>query len=73
MYHITGFSTPYVQHVDCAAGFHLGPIGTCIIGTDDPARPVVVEHRDNQVGCETKSVTKQDAAGNSETKTKTNC
>ena len=72
MYPITHYATPYVQHADCAAGFHIGPVGTCILGTDDP-RPVVVEHPDDHMGCETKSVTRQDAAGNSETKTKTNC
>ena len=72
MYHSTDFSTPYVQRVDCAVGFHLGPVGTCVIGTDDP-RPAVVERRDNDAGCETKTVTKQDADGNSVTRTKTNC
>jgi hypothetical protein len=72
MYPITNYTTPYIQHIDCAAGFHVGPIGTCILGTDDP-HPAVVEHRDDNVGCETKSVTKQDSMGNSETKTKTNC
>jgi len=72
MYPAAHFTTPYVQHVDCAAGFHLGPVGACILGTDDH-RPDVAEHRDDNGGCDTKSVTKQDAAGNSETKTKTNC
>ncbi len=72
IYRITQYSTPYIQHVDCAVGFHLGPLGTCVIGTDDPG-PAVVERHDDNVGCETKSVTKQDAAGNSMTKTKTNC
>jgi hypothetical protein len=72
MYH-TQYSTPIIQHVDCAVGFHLGPVGTCVIGTDDPAPPAVIERRDDNVGCETKSVTKQDASGNSVTKTKTNC
>ena len=72
MYRITQYSMPYIQHVDCAVGFHLGPLGTCVIGTDDPG-PAVVERHDDNVGCETKSVTKQDAAGNSVTKTKTNC
>jgi hypothetical protein len=70
MYPVTNYTTQYIQHVDCAAGFHIGPIGTCILGTDDHP---VVEHRNDNVGCETKSVTRQDAAGNSETKTKTNC
>jgi hypothetical protein len=45
-----------IQHVDCAVGFHLGPVGTCVIGTDDPAPPAVIERRDDNVGCETKSV-----------------
>lgn len=37
---------PYVQTVDCAVGAHLGPLGACIIGTDDPpAAPVIVEQR----------------------------
>jgi hypothetical protein len=58
--------------VDCAVGFHLGPLGTCVIGGDDPG-PAVVERHDDNVGCETKAVIKQDAAGNSMTKTKTNC
>ena len=72
MYRIPQYSTPYIQHVDCAVGFHLGPLGTCVIGGDDPG-PAVVERHDDNVGCETKAVTKQDAAGNSVTKTKTNC
>ncbi len=72
MYPVTHYATPNIQHVDCAAGFHLGPIGTCILGNDDP-HPAVVEHHDDNVGCETKSVTRQDSMGNSETKTKTNC
>jgi hypothetical protein len=39
-------ASPYVQTVDCAVGAHLGPLGACVIGTDDPsAPPVVVEHR----------------------------
>jgi hypothetical protein len=72
MYPITHYATPYVQHVDCAAGFHVGPVGTCIIGTEEP-HDRVMERRDDHVGCDTKSVTRQDEAGNSETKTKTNC
>ena len=46
--------------------------GRASLATDDPG-PAVVERHDDNVGCETKSVTKQDAAGNSVTKTKTNC
>ena len=71
-----------VRYVDCAVGFHIGPAGACILGVDkDPPPPPpraivvdpppVVEH--NEGGCETKSVNRTDAEGNSETKTKSNC
>jgi hypothetical protein len=73
--------SPSVHDVDCAVGFHIGPAGACILGVDrDPPPPravvvdpppVVVEHGDG--GCETKSVNRTDAMGNSETKTKSNC
>jgi hypothetical protein len=73
------YATPYVQYVDCAIGAHIGPLGGCIIGNDDNP-PVVVEHRvidapDPQAtaGCSTKSVTRTDANGDTETRTKTNC
>jgi len=73
------FATPYVQSVDCAIGAHIGPLGACIIGHDDNP-PVVVEHRvitapDPQGGdgCSTKSVTRTDGNGDSETHTQTNC
>jgi hypothetical protein len=72
MYPNARYAMPYIQHVDCAAGFHVGPVGTCIIGTDEP-RHEGVEHRDDQGGCETKTIKKEDSMGNSETKTKTNC
>jgi hypothetical protein len=72
MYH-TQCSTPFIQHVDCASDFHFGPVGTGVIGTGDPPPPAVIERCDDNVGCETKSVTKQDASGNSMTKTRTNC
>ena len=73
MFPLVRYAAPYVQHVDCAVGAHIGPLGGCILGTDD-SRPAVVEHPDNaNPGCETKSVTRTDASGNSETKTKTNC
>jgi hypothetical protein len=75
---------PSVQFVDCAVGFHIGPAGACILGSDNdpppppPPRavvvdppPAVVEHNDG--GCETKSVNRTDAMGNSETRTKSNC
>jgi hypothetical protein len=76
---VSRYATPYVQHVDCAVGAHIGPLGACILGNDDNA-PVVVEPRavdapnpQGADGCATKSVTRTDAEGNSETKTKTNC
>ena len=28
-----------IQHVDCAVGFHLGPAGACILGTDNDRPP----------------------------------
>jgi len=73
---------PNVHNVDCAVGFHIGPAGACILGSDNdpppPPRavvvdppPAVVEH--NGGGCETKSVNRTDAVGNSETKTRSNC
>jgi len=76
---VSRLATPYVQYVECAIGAHIGPLGACIIGNDDN-QPVVVEHRvvnapDPQAadGCSTKSVTRTDATGDSETHTKTNC
>jgi homoserine kinase len=76
----TNYATSYVQHVDCAVGAHVGPLGGCILGTDNPNPPVIVEHRSadvpaapDQDGCASKSVTRTDGMGNSETKTKTNC
>jgi len=66
-----------VHLVDCAVGAHLGPLGACILGDDNP--PAVEEHRTvdspdpQSQGCATKSVTRSDSSGNSETKTKTNC
>ena len=79
MIQVSRHATPLVQHVDCAIGAHLGPLGACIIGHDDNP-PVVVEHRvidapDPQAtdGCSTKSVTRTDQNGGSETHTKTNC
>jgi hypothetical protein len=70
--------TSSIHHVDCAVGAHIGPLGGCILGNDNP--PVVVERRAADApppgdadGCATKSVTRTDGTGNSETKTKTNC
>ena len=65
--------TTQVQRVDCAAGFHIGPIGTCIIGLDDERHDTVIEKRATEEGCETKSVRRTDDMGNTETRTKTNC
>jgi hypothetical protein len=79
--------THAIVHVDCAIGAHIGPLGGCIIGTDNPPPPVIVERRaaDAPVvdaapaadapasGCASKSVTRTDSMGNSETKTATNC
>ncbi len=65
--------TPAVQHVDCDVGFHLGPLGSCIIGTEERHDRVIDEHRAADEGCETKSVKRTDSDGNTETRTKTNC
>ena len=76
---VSRYATPNVHYVDCAIGAHIGPLGACIIGHDDNP-PVVVEHRvidapDPQGvdGCTTKSVTRTDGSGDTETHTKTNC
>jgi hypothetical protein len=73
------FATPNVQRVDCAIGAHIGPLGACIIGHDDNppvvVGPPVVEAPAPQAaeGCATKSVTRTNANGDSETHTSTNC
>ena len=76
---VTHYPSPPVRQVDCAVGAHIGPLGACILGNEDNP-PVVVEHRvidgaDPQAadGCSTKSVTRTDPSGVSETRTKTNC
>jgi hypothetical protein len=76
---VSRYATPDVQHVDCAFSAHIGPLGACIISHDNNP-PIVVEHRvvdapDLQAadGCSTKSVTRTDGSGASETHTKTNC
>ncbi len=80
MYPAVHYGAANVHHVDCAVGFHIGPLGTCVVGVDDrpPPRDLppdrIIEHRSVDVdGCETKSVHRTDPAGNSETRTKTNC
>jgi hypothetical protein len=69
--------TPDIHHVDCAVGFHIGPAGACVLGTDDPPPPAehreIIERRSVDEGCQTKSVHREDSMGNSETKTKSNC
>jgi hypothetical protein len=69
---VSHFDSPLVQMADCAAGFHIGPIGTCIIGTEEEGHDRVVEHPTDG-GCQTKSVQRSDAMGNTETRTKTDC
>ncbi|WP_158818974.1 hypothetical protein [Methylocapsa sp. S129] len=84
---VTHYAASNVQRVDCAVGAHIGPLGACVIGTDNPP-PVVVQHDQAPVvierraadapppdanGCASKSVTRTDGMGNSETKTKTDC
>jgi len=67
------YGAPDVQHIDCAIGFHVGPVGSCIIGNEEHHERVIEEHRATDEGCETKSVNRTDSDGNSETHTKTNC
>lgn len=64
--------TSIVQRVDCAVGFHIGPAGACIIGTEE-RHEKVIERRATDDGCETKTVHRSDGMGNSETRTKSNC
>ncbi len=66
-------TTTNVQRVDCAVGFHIGPIGTCIIGIEEESHDTVIEKRATDEGCQTKSVRRTDDVGNTETRTTTNC
>jgi hypothetical protein len=76
---ISHYGTQNVHHVDCAVGFRIGPLGTCVVGVDNPPppppgdRPVVVERRGVDDGCQTESRNRTDSEGNSETQTRTNC
>jgi len=79
MIQVSRHATPLVQHVDCAIGAHIGPLGACIIGNNDNP-PVVVERPvvdapapQANDGCSTKSVTRTNGNGDSETHTSTNC
>jgi hypothetical protein len=75
-------ATSYIQHVDCAIGAHIGPLGACIFGdSGDAPPPAVIERRaadapvvvEPNGGCTTTSVKRTNSVGDSETKTKTNC
>jgi hypothetical protein len=54
---------------------HIGPLGGCILGTDDDHRDKMIERRsaDDPDGCTTKTIQRTDGMGNSETRSKTNC
>jgi hypothetical protein len=75
MYPAVHYGNSNVHHVDCAVGFHIGPLGTCVLGDDRPPPPPdrVIERRSVDEGCQTKSVKREDAEGNSETRTRTDC
>ncbi len=64
--------TSLLQRVDCAVGFHLGPAGACILGTEEPHERVI-ERRATDDGCETRTVHRSDDMGNSETRSRTDC
>jgi len=73
------FAASNVHNVDCAVGAHIGPLGGCILGNDHDDT-VVIERRSADApdsrddgGCTTKTVKRTDGAGNSETRTKTDC
>lgn len=51
---------------------NLGPAGVCVIGTDEPRHDTVIERRSVDEGCRTKSVTRENGMGDTETRTKTN-
>jgi hypothetical protein len=74
------YANSSVRNVDCAVGAHIGPVGGCILGVDNAPPPVIVERRAVDVpapveadGCASKSMTRTDGMGNSETRTKTDC
>lgn len=68
-----GYSHPVVQKVDCAVGFHIGPVGGCILGVEEERHDTVIEKRATDEGCETKSVKRTDDMGNTETRSRTDC
>ena len=66
------YDTSSVQRVDCAVGFHLGPAGACILGTEEHHERVI-ERRATDEGCQTKTVHRSDDMGHSETHSRTDC
>jgi hypothetical protein len=66
------FDRPSVQRVDCAVGFHIGPAGGCIIGTEEH-HDTVIEKRGASDDCATKTVKRTNGEGDSVTKSTTNC
>jgi hypothetical protein len=68
-------ATPNIHKTDCAVGMRIGPLGGCVLGTDDDHGDKVIERRsaDDRDGCTTKTIKKTDDMGNSETKSKSNC
>jgi hypothetical protein len=67
-------ATPNIHKADCAVGMRIGPLGGCVLGTDDGDHRVI-EHRsaDDRDGCTTKTIKRTDDMGNSETKSKSDC
>ena len=71
-----------IQKADCAAGFHIGPVGACVGDEAPPRRDVIIEHHDaprvierraTDEDCRTKTVKRTNGMGDSMTKTKTRC
>src|SRR5579883_3243045 len=58
MYPAVNHPASNLHHIDCAVGFHIGPLGTCVIGDDSGPPPppppdrVIIEHRSADEGCE---------------------
>ena len=66
------YQAPTIHHVDCAVGMHMGPAGVCIVGVEEHHEKVI-EHRSSDENCKTKSVTKENDMGETQTKTMTKC
>jgi len=67
----TRFAINHVQHVDCAVGAHIGPLGACIFGSpySDNRRAVDAPRE----GCSTQTVERTDGMGDSVAKSRTEC